>query len=216
MIGGVTCHMLPHLPGVPHLHVNRAQVWSEESWRSRRIRWDRISLIRTILQIIQRPNAIIVLSYIYPNKSSKHAYPDRFIYLFHGKSRTWTSILQTAVVIRQVLFLLFVFLGISWVISSSQNMSDFPPFSPALPKQLSKRNLKCRQSLSVLVPFPGDYWRNFTRYRKHHPNLVNATWLWRITRGISSNKKRRDIWTENKQGHLTSCTNGIFFRASEG
>ena len=23
MIGGVTCHMLPHLPGVPHLHVNR-------------------------------------------------------------------------------------------------------------------------------------------------------------------------------------------------
>ena len=23
MIGGVTHHMLPHLPGVPHLHVNR-------------------------------------------------------------------------------------------------------------------------------------------------------------------------------------------------
>ena len=23
MLGGVTCHMLPHLPGVPHLHVNR-------------------------------------------------------------------------------------------------------------------------------------------------------------------------------------------------
>ena len=23
MIGGVTCHMLPHLSGVPHLHVNR-------------------------------------------------------------------------------------------------------------------------------------------------------------------------------------------------
>ena len=23
MIGGVTRHMLPHLPGVPHLHVNR-------------------------------------------------------------------------------------------------------------------------------------------------------------------------------------------------
>ena len=22
MIGGVTCHMLPHLHGVPHLHVN--------------------------------------------------------------------------------------------------------------------------------------------------------------------------------------------------
>ena len=24
MIGGVTWHMLPHLPGVPHLHVNRS------------------------------------------------------------------------------------------------------------------------------------------------------------------------------------------------
>ena len=24
MIGGVTCHVLPNLPGVPHLHVNRA------------------------------------------------------------------------------------------------------------------------------------------------------------------------------------------------
>ena len=23
MLGGVTCHMLPHLSGVPHLHVNR-------------------------------------------------------------------------------------------------------------------------------------------------------------------------------------------------
>ena len=23
MTGGVTCHMLPHLPGVTHLHVNR-------------------------------------------------------------------------------------------------------------------------------------------------------------------------------------------------
>ena len=23
MTGGVTCHMLPHLPGVPHLRVNR-------------------------------------------------------------------------------------------------------------------------------------------------------------------------------------------------
>ena len=23
MLGGVTWHMLPHLPGVPHLHVNR-------------------------------------------------------------------------------------------------------------------------------------------------------------------------------------------------
>ena len=26
MIDGVTCHMLPHLPGVPHLHVNRPLV----------------------------------------------------------------------------------------------------------------------------------------------------------------------------------------------
>ena len=26
MLGGVTRHMLPHLPGVPHLHVNRPQV----------------------------------------------------------------------------------------------------------------------------------------------------------------------------------------------
>ena len=26
MLGGVTCHMLPHLPGVPHLHVNRPLV----------------------------------------------------------------------------------------------------------------------------------------------------------------------------------------------
>ena len=26
MIGGVTCHMLPHLPGVPLLHVNRPYV----------------------------------------------------------------------------------------------------------------------------------------------------------------------------------------------
>ena len=24
MLGGVTRHMLPHLPGVPHLHVNRS------------------------------------------------------------------------------------------------------------------------------------------------------------------------------------------------
>ena len=24
MIGGVTCHMLPHLAGVPQLHVNRS------------------------------------------------------------------------------------------------------------------------------------------------------------------------------------------------
>ena len=26
MLGGVTRHMLPHLPGVPHLHVNRPLV----------------------------------------------------------------------------------------------------------------------------------------------------------------------------------------------
>ena len=26
MLGEVTCHMLPHLPGVPHLHVNRPLV----------------------------------------------------------------------------------------------------------------------------------------------------------------------------------------------
>ena len=25
MLGGVTHHMLPHLPGVPHLHVNRPE-----------------------------------------------------------------------------------------------------------------------------------------------------------------------------------------------
>ena len=27
MIGGVNRHMLPHLPGVPHLHVNRPLVY---------------------------------------------------------------------------------------------------------------------------------------------------------------------------------------------
>ena len=27
MLGGVTRHMLPHLPGVPRLHVNRPLVW---------------------------------------------------------------------------------------------------------------------------------------------------------------------------------------------
>ena len=27
MIGGVTRHMLPHLPGVPHLHVNRPLIY---------------------------------------------------------------------------------------------------------------------------------------------------------------------------------------------
>ena len=27
MLGGVTRHMLPHLPEVPHLHVNRPLVW---------------------------------------------------------------------------------------------------------------------------------------------------------------------------------------------
>ena len=29
MIGGVTRHMLPHLPGVPHLHVNRPLVYKD-------------------------------------------------------------------------------------------------------------------------------------------------------------------------------------------
>ena len=28
MLGGVSNHMLPHLPGVPHLHVNRPLVKS--------------------------------------------------------------------------------------------------------------------------------------------------------------------------------------------
>ena len=33
MIGGVTRQILPHLPGVPHLHVNRPLIRSEGSWK---------------------------------------------------------------------------------------------------------------------------------------------------------------------------------------
>ena len=33
MIGGVTRHMLPHLPGVPHIHVNRPL--EKARWRPR-------------------------------------------------------------------------------------------------------------------------------------------------------------------------------------
>ena len=34
MIGGVTRHILPHLPGVPHLHVNRHLLYSDTSMLS--------------------------------------------------------------------------------------------------------------------------------------------------------------------------------------
>ena len=27
MMGGMTPHMLPHLPGVPHLHINRPKIY---------------------------------------------------------------------------------------------------------------------------------------------------------------------------------------------
>ena len=31
MIGGVTCHMLPNLSGVPHLHVNKPLDWQKKT-----------------------------------------------------------------------------------------------------------------------------------------------------------------------------------------
>ena len=48
------------------------------------------------------------------------------------------DILQITVVIRRVVFLLFLlfYLGTGAAISSSQNVLSFPPFSQALPKQL--------------------------------------------------------------------------------
>ena len=30
-VGEVTCHMLPHLPGVPHLHVNKPLVYKNNN-----------------------------------------------------------------------------------------------------------------------------------------------------------------------------------------
>ena len=93
------------------------------------------------------------------------------------------------------------------MIFSSQNVCKFPPFSPA-PWGVSR--FSSLLSGDILY-----HWRNFTRYHKRHPKLVNASWLWRITRGIYSNQKRRNIWTENKQGHLTSYINSIFFQALE-
>ena len=39
MIGGVTRRILPHLPGVPHLHVNRPQKHSEVPSTRARIRF---------------------------------------------------------------------------------------------------------------------------------------------------------------------------------
>ena len=68
--------------------------------------------------------------------------------MYKGVSRL-ADILQITVVIRRVVFLLFLlfYLGRGSAISSSQNVLSFPPFSQALPKPTEiKRNLVLRAS----------------------------------------------------------------------
>ena len=60
MIGGVTRHMLPHLPGVPQLHVNRPLVSPASLWAERALlslyfnEWENIIFSRNLLRKVSK------------------------------------------------------------------------------------------------------------------------------------------------------------------
>ena len=58
-------------------------------------------------------------------------------------------------------------------------------------------NLSSSQGFSAAVPFSGDslyHWCHvITEFCKRLLNLVDAGWLWRISKRISANKRRRNI-----------------------
>ena len=65
--------------------------------------------------------------------------------------------------------------------------------------KLIDRSQACPQRFLVAVPYSGGslyFWRHFTGDRRSLPNLINASWLWRISRGILANQKRRNILNE--------------------
>lgn len=60
----------------------------------------------------------------------------------------------------------------------------FPAFFSSLPKQLSERSLVPSASRLPSLFWQSPYYRrHVTEYRKRHPNLVNARWLRKISRG---------------------------------
>ena len=67
--------------------------------------------------------------------------------------------------------------------------------------KLTDRSQACPQRVSVAVPYSGGslfFWRHFTGDRRSLPNLINASLLWRISRGILANQKRRNIWMNKR------------------
>ena len=60
----------------------------------------------------------------------------------------------------------------------------FPAFFSSLPKQLSERSLVPSASRLPSLFWQSPFYRRYvTEYRKRHPNLVNARWLRKISRG---------------------------------
>lgn len=73
----------------------------------------------------------------------------------------------------------------------------FPAFFSSLPKRLNERTLIPSASRLPSLFWQSPYFRrHVTEYRKRHPNLVNARWLRKISRGNRANQKRRVILNE--------------------
>jgi len=88
-----------------------------------------------------------------------------------------------------------MFLGRRLAISSWQNVWNFLPIIFSSSTKTTESTQPHTQDLSVVIPFSDDslYYRcHFTGYHKHLPNLVNASWLCRIRRGIWA--KARGCW----------------------
>ena len=78
-----------------------------------------------------------------------------------------------------------------WLSLLRKTCKNFPPFSLTLLKQLMSHNLS--EGFSVAVHFSVDilhYWRHFIEYHK----TSSSGCLWRISREIWANRKRRNIY----------------------
>jgi len=87
------------------------------------------------------------------------------------------------------------------------NADVFPVVSSLHPKRSDDWKYICvrcqtqprLRDISVFVPFSSnilDYWRHFTTDRKRLLNLVNASWLWRISWGLEAIRNGKNILNE--------------------
>ena len=101
------------------------------------------------------------------------------------------STVADSTISRVVFLLFFSAMFVVWLSLLRKTCKNFPPFSLTLLKQLMSHNLS--EGFSVAVHFSVDilhYWRHFTGYHK----TSSAGCLWRISREIWANRKRRNIY----------------------